>query len=141
MGRWRGREGSGGREGGRERLRDSHVHGVARRTHTQHASACTSLHLQHTFLLSHVNCCEYTVSKYILVGLFPCSVSLVCGTCMACLCESATCVHGCLTLHLMYTCLCVMLCVCACVDAWVELATVTLSYSQRYVQSSLKMDV
>ena len=33
-----------------------------RHTHTQHASACTSLHLQHTFLLSHVNCCEYTVS-------------------------------------------------------------------------------
>ena len=75
------------------------MHGVTRHTHTQHASACTSLHLQHTFLLSHV------------------------------------------TLYLMYTCLCVMLCVCACVDAWVELATVTLSYSQCYVQSSLKMDV
>ena len=49
--------------------------------------------------------------------------------------------HGCLTLHSLYTCLCVMLSVCACVHAWAELATVTLSYSQRYVQSSLQMDV
>ena len=32
---------------------------------------------------------------------------------------------------------CYVVCVCACVDAWVELATVTLSYSQCYVQSCI----
>ena len=66
MGRWRGREGSGGREGGRERLRDSHVHGVALRTHTQHASARTIAYTFSTPFCCHVNCCECTVSKYIL---------------------------------------------------------------------------
>lgn len=73
--------------------------------------------------------------------LFSCSVSLVCGTCMACLCESATCVHGCLTPYTqMYTCLCYsVVSVCVCAHTWVGLTTVTL-ISQRYVQSCLKND-
>ena len=50
----------------RERLRDSHVHGVALRTHTQHASARTIAYTFSTPFCCHVNCCECTVSKYIL---------------------------------------------------------------------------